>query len=147
METRDSNYFPEHKGIKPTSNRILVYRAMTALSRPVSLSELTDIIGTMDKSSVFRVLSLFASHNVVHVMEDGSGMEKYELCESEDECSISDMHVHFYCMECHQTYCFKTINVSPVDLPEGFTMQSINFMIKGFCPKCAHKNSVRNRFQ
>lgn len=75
MEIKDSNYFPEHKGIKPTSNRILVYRAMTALSRPVSLSELTDIIGTMDKSSVFRVLSLFASHNVVHVMEDGGGME------------------------------------------------------------------------
>lgn len=127
----------EKKGVKPTSNRIIVIKALIAAAGPVSLAELDEIIGTMDRSSIFRVLTLFAANHVVHALEDGSGTLRYEMCDGEDECTIDDMHTHFYCERCHRTYCFKSINIPAIEMPEGFTMHSINYMVKGICPRCA----------
>ena len=131
----------ERRGVKPTSNRLLVLRAMFKASRPVSLSELETELDTVDKSSIFRVLTLFVSHHVVHAIEDGSGTMKYEVCTGEDRCSLSDMHTHFYCESCHRTFCFKSIGIPSIDLPEGFTMCSVNYMVKGICPQCAVRHA------
>ncbi len=129
------------RGVKPTPNRVLVLRGMLEAGHPVSLSELEMIVDSVDRSSIFRVLSLFASHHVVHEMEDGSGMMKYEVCTGENECSLDDMHVHFHCEVCGRTYCFRDIHIPEVTLPEGFAMNSVNFMIKGICPGCrGHKD-------
>lgn len=129
------------RGIKPTPNRILVLRAMLAATRPVSLPELETILETMDKSSIFRVLGLFARHHLVHAIEDGSGTSKYEACHGERECTLDDMHTHFYCESCRQTFCFPAIHIPPVTLPEGFVMTSINYMVKGICARCADKHA------
>lgn len=131
----------ERRGVKPTSNRLLVLRAMFKASRPVSLSELETELDTVDKSSIFRVLTLFVSHHVVHAIEDGSGTMKYEVCTGEDRCSLSDMHTHFYCESCHRTFCFKSIGIPSIDLPEGFTMSSVNYMVKGICPQCSVRHA------
>lgn len=131
----------ERRGVKPTSNRLLVLRAMFKVSRPVSLSELETELDTVDKSSIFRVLTLFVSHHVVHAIEDGSGTMKYEVCTGEDRCSLSDMHTHFYCESCHRTFCFKSIGIPSIDLPEGFTMSSVNYMVKGICPQCSVRHA------
>ncbi len=127
----------EKRGVKPTSNRIIVLKALIAAARPVSLSELDEIIGTMDRSSIFRVLTLFAANHVVHALEDGSGVLRYEMCDGEDQCTLDDMHTHFYCESCHRTYCFKQIHIPAIEMPEGFAMHSINYMVKGICPHCA----------
>ena len=129
------------RGIKPTPNRTLVLRAMLAAARPVSLPELETMLETMDKSSIFRVLGLFARHHLVHAIEDGSGTSKYEACHGERECTLDDMHTHFYCESCRQTFCFPAIHIPPVTLPEGFVMTSINYMVKGICARCADKHA------
>lgn len=139
MDTEKYNSILEKKGLKPTANRLMILRVMLSEAHPVSVAELEDILMTVDKSSIFRVLNLFVSHHVAHAIEDGSGALKYEICSGEDECTIDDMHTHFYCESCHQTFCFKTIHVPTVELPEGFIMHSINYMVKGICPKCAAK--------
>ena len=97
MNIENDNRILEKKGVKPTSNRILILRTMLAIGRPTSLHELEVIIVTMDKSSIFRVLSLFAEHHIAHTIEDGSGVLKYEICSGENECTLDDMHIHFYC--------------------------------------------------
>lgn len=124
------------KGVKPTSNRILVYRAIDSTTRPLSLTELVDILETIDKSSIFRVLSLFLEHDLLHAVEDGSGSTKYEVCRGVDQCSISDMHPHFHCEECHRTLCLDSLSVPPIDLPAGYEAHSVTYMVKGVCPEC-----------
>lgn len=131
----------EKKQIKPTAVRILVLRTLMEAPCAVSLSELERLLETVDKSSIFRTLNLFLAHHLVHEMEDGSGSSKYEVCESEDICSIDDMHVHFYCTRCHRTYCFKHTPIPLITLPEGFRMQSINYMVKGLCDECSLKET------
>ena len=67
------------------------------------------------------------------------GVMKYEICSGRDKCTLDDMHIHFYCEVCHRTFCFKTIHVPGIDLPGGFTVNSINYMSKGVCPECSGK--------
>lgn len=126
----------DKKGIKPTANRVLVYRALTESSRPQSLSGLEDALVTMDKSSIFRVLTLFLEHDVVHGFEDGRGVLHYELCGSDGECNMADSHLHFYCESCRESYCLEDIHLPHIDLPQGFTSHSVSFVIKGECPRC-----------
>lgn len=132
----------EKKGIKPTSIRILILRAMMRVSYAVSLADLEDELDTVDKSTIFRTLTLFLSHHLIHGIEDGSGSLKYEVCSSECICSVDDMHTHFYCERCHRTFCFKRIQIPVIDLPDGFVMESINYMVKGICSDCAGKENI-----
>lgn len=126
----------EH-GIKPTANRIVVVKALAAADRPMSLTELEYKILSIDKSGVFRALTLFRDHHLVHVIEDGSGGVRYELCHSHHGApGDDDLHLHFYCEHCRRTFCLNDIPVPGVVLPEGFQPHSINYMVKGICPDC-----------
>lgn len=127
----------ERRGVRPTANRVLVLEAILSASQAVSLADIEAILGTVDRSSVFRTLCLFVKHHLVHAIDDGSGSVKYEACDGRGDCSVSDMHTHFYCEVCHRTFCLKTIGVPVVDLPAGFVTHSINYIVKGVCDKCS----------
>ena len=126
----------EHHGVKPTANRIVVVKALAKAGRPLSLTELEYQILTIDKSGVFRALTLFREHHLVHVIEDGGDGVRYELCRSHDEEMDDDLHVHFFCERCRRTYCLEDVPVPEVELPEGFGQISVNYMVKGICPQC-----------
>ena len=129
----------EKKGVRATAVRLLVFRAMIEASEAVSLLDLENKLVTVDKSTIFRTLHLFLIHRVVHAIEDGSGSLKYEICSGEESCSIDDMHTHFYCEVCHHTFCFSSIHIPVIELPNGFHMNSINYMVKGICSECDKK--------
>ncbi len=129
----------QRKGVKPTPNRIIVLDALIKTEHPTNISELESIIKTIDKSSIFRALNLFLEYGIVHGLEDGSGSPKYEVCKGKECCSIADMHVHFYCEECHSTFCFPSTHIPKVEVPAEFTPRSVNYMIKGICPECKNK--------
>lgn len=130
----------EARGVKPTPNRLLVARELANASRPLSIADFEAAFDfTVDRASIFRVLELFAEKDVVHVIEDGSRALKYELCQNAGCHSLDDHHVHFYCESCKETFCFDEINVPPIDMPEGFHPRSVNYMLKGLCPRCARR--------
>ena len=105
----------------------------------MSLTELEYKILSIDKSGVFRALSLFREHHLVHVIEDGGDGVRYELCHSHDGyIEDDDQHAHFYCEHCHRTFCLADIPIPAVQLPAGYELTSINYMAKGLCPECQH---------
>ncbi len=137
MSSEDCEALLVAHDIKPTANRIVVAKALAAAERPMSLSELEYKILSIDKSSVFRVLTLFREHHLVHVIEDGGDGVRYELCHSHDgHAEDDDQHVHFYCERCHRTFCLHDTPIPTVSLPEGYRLTSINYMVKGLCPEC-----------
>lgn len=129
----------ERHGIKLTANRILIAKIMSTLDYPISMKELETMLLTMDKSSIFRTLSLFKSHHLVHQMEDGNDIVRYELCHSLNKETDEDIHVHFYCEHCHRTFCLNEISVPQVNLPIGYRQTAVNYMIKGICPDCSQR--------
>lgn len=141
MDTQTIIHHLEHKSVKPTVNRILVYSTLLHLNRPVSLKDVENEMLNLDKSSIFRVLALFEENDVVHAFEDGRGIVHYELCQHHDgECSHTDGHLHFYCETCQQSFCLESTPIPHIDLPSGFIPHSVSFVIKGTCPSCAQKN-------
>ena len=126
--------------VRMTANRILIARTLAALDYPVSMKELTAMILTIDKSSIFRTLLLFKDHHLVHQLEDGSDVARYELCLSHDPDEDEDVHVHFYCEQCQRTFCLSDTPVPKVSLPEGYEQTSVNYMVKGVCPDCSRRH-------
>lgn len=140
MNSQDMISRLESKGIRPTANRILVMKTLMGEQTPQSLSNLERKMVSMDKSSIFRTLTLFLEHDVVHAFEDGRGVLCYELCEEKGACDHHDGHIHFYCESCQRSFCMEDIHIPSFELPEGFYPHSISFVIKGECPDCRKKH-------
>lgn len=136
MEETSIDALLSKAGIRPTSNRILVLRTLIGNNSPMSMSDIETRLDTLDKSSVFRVLTLLQSHGLIHAVEDGRGIVRYEPCNVRDTDSDNDLHAHFYCERCHKVYCFENIPTPVVELPDGFSVRTINYMLKGICPTC-----------
>jgi Fur family ferric uptake transcriptional regulator len=115
---------------------------MLKAGQAVSLLDIENLLdNTVDKSSISRTIGLFHSHQLIHSIDDGSGSLKYAVCDDLCSCSVSDLHTHFYCESCHRTFCFKDEHVPIVKIPEGFTLCSVNYVLKGLCADCARKKS------
>lgn len=125
-----------HHGVKPTANRILVAEALHRAGRPMSMMEIEDVIGSIDKSGISRTLSLFREQHLVHTIQDGGDGVRYELCHSHSDSHDEDAHVHFYCTSCRKTFCLDNIPIPDVALPEGYDRESVNYMVSGICPDC-----------
>ncbi len=128
----------EH-GIKPTPNRLLVARVLSGAERPLSLMELEERLETVDKSNIFRTLTLFKEHHMVHALEDSGEGVRYEICHSHSDGADDDLHVHFYCEECHRTFCLWGIPIPHVEAPEGYCVETASYLLKGVCPECSLK--------
>jgi Fur family transcriptional regulator, ferric uptake regulator len=144
MDEKTSIKLLSRHGIKPTSNRILVVKALAAEEYPSTLTELENLLLSVDKSGIFRALTLFREHHLVHTIEDGNGGIRYELCmsHSDDDDEDEDLHVHFFCERCHRIYCLHDTPVPTIDLPAGFTRQSCNYVVKGICEECNRRDGL-----
>lgn len=140
MNRDDVEEILKEADVTPTPNRNLVLRAIAAAPCPVSLAELETELETLEKSSISRVLNLLEGHSVIHAVQDGRGIAKYELCHGPGHThSQFDMHIHFYCTRCRRTFCFEDVAVPRVEIPDGFRTDSVNYMLKGICPTCQKK--------
>lgn len=129
-------------GISPTPVRLEVFKALDSSQSPLSLNELESRLDSMDKSSISRALNLFRKHHLVHSFNDGSGSMKYEICHRGGTASHDDLHVHFRCETCGKTICLQDIKVPEVDIPEGYGISEINYIITGKCPVCNKQKSL-----
>lgn len=127
--------FAQH-GVKVTANRLLIAQALEEAGRPLSMTELEDRLETIDKSNVFRALTAFRDAHLVHALEDTGDGVRYELCLSHHEDEDDDVHVHFYCIKCHRTFCLHEVPVPPVTVPEEYVPESVSYLVKGICPAC-----------
>lgn len=133
---KDIESILQEAGVKPTVNRILVLRELTKSPAPLSLGELDEKIGTLEKSSVLRALTVLLEKHLIHTVEDGRGIIKYETCSRHNGETDEDMHVHFYCEKCQRLICFENIPVPAIQLPEEYHVHAVNYMVKGVCPEC-----------
>lgn len=127
------------RGVAATPVRVLVYNQLLLSEVPMSLSDLETLLDSVDKSTIFRTLSTFRDHHLIHYINDGSGSVKYEICHSEDHNNYDDFHVHFRCEKCGETQCLQQVKVPEVKLPSGYQPHEVNYVITGLCPNCCLK--------
>lgn len=129
--------------VRPTTNRIIVMRALMMHDKLMSIKDFEEKIITLDRSSIFRTLRLFVKHHLIHEVEDGSGALKYELCRAE-HCTDhhDDLHPHFFCESCKRTVCLSDMPIPKVSFVDGSIVHSVNFVLKGICGECAGSGPV-----
>lgn len=127
----------EDRGIKPTAMRLLILKAMLNQTSAFSLYGLDEILDTVDKSTISRTITLFHKKGLIHSIDDGSGSIKYSVCNVECLCTLNDLHLHFHCNRCTNTFCLESINIPKIQYPQNFILQSVNFVLKGYCDKCS----------
>lgn len=132
----------ERAGVSITPNRILVLNTISEACRPLSLKDLEDELETVEKSSIFRVLTLLTDRHVLHTVEDGNGIARYEICHAEESGLTHDIHAHFFCEKCQRVYCLDNIHLPEVELPDGFKVHSMNYMFKGLCENCSGSRKI-----
>lgn len=129
------------RNIRPTAVRILVLREILSMEehQAFSLQDLENRLDTVDKSTLFRTLTVFHENLLIHSIDDGTGSVKYSMCRRDCDCSVRQSHVHFSCSKCNKTFCLENISIPKVTLPTGFEYESANFVFKGLCPDCSQK--------
>ena len=74
---------------------------MSDFKKAFSLTDLETELETVNKSTIFRTLSLFN------------------------------------CNRCKNTFCLESISIPPIQLPDKFLLESVNFVMKGMCNECS----------
>ena len=129
----------EKAGIRVTAVRLLIWREIRrSFTGPFSLSDLEDALPTVDKSTLFRTLTLLSEAHLLHDIDDGSGSHKFCVCHHDDTLHCSG-HVHLTCRICHRTFCLTDVRIPQVALPEGFIPEEAEYIVKGVCPECARR--------
>lgn len=126
----------EDRNIKPTANRQLILQILTDQNSAISLPELEVKLETIDKATIYRNLKTFEHNGLIHSIDDGSGSLKYALCKVSCNCKPEDLHVHFMCYKCKTTYCLHNTAIPQFELPTGFSLESVNMVVKGICVNC-----------
>lgn len=135
MDISEIENFIVQGGLRLSPVRVLVVRSIAGAGRPLSSLELEEMLQTVDRSSITRTLAAFEEHGLVCKIDDGSGAGRYELCLPTDKGAASH-HPHFYCTRCGHTLCLSHIDTPRIELPADYTAMTINYVIKGICPKC-----------
>ncbi len=125
------------KNINPTAMRILVLNLLLKQNAAVSLTDIEKGLEPADRITIYRTLKTFEVKGLIHIIDDGTGSPKYALCLDEcDDSQHNDLHVHFYCITCKETFCLPNCKIPDLQLPHNFTSTEINLVVKGICNKC-----------
>ena len=126
-----------NKHINPTAMRILVLNSLSQKRAAVSLADIEKSLEPADRITIYRTLKTFAEKGLIHIIDDGTGSHKYALCADNcDEGDHHDLHVHFNCVSCKETFCLPNTKIPDVMLPADFTSTEMNLVVKGICSAC-----------
>jgi len=126
----------DKRGLKPTAMRQLVLEVLLSTTHALSLGDLEHTLVKADKSTIYRTLKSFENALLIHSIDDGSGKTKYAICPDYCDCTISELHSHFYCHSCTYTFCLPSSPIPSISIPKGFTIDQANFIVKGICDSC-----------
>lgn len=128
----------ESKNIRVTAMRLLIYKFLAENQVASTLSDVENAFEKADRTTLYRTVKTFVERDIVHQIDDGTGIVKYALCEQNCSCEIeTDLHLHFHCNNCNETVCLTEHKIPKIKVPDGFVSENINLVVKGMCDKCS----------
>jgi Fur family ferric uptake transcriptional regulator len=128
----------ESRNIRITAMRMLIYKFLAEKDVAVTLSDIENAFAKAERTTLYRTIKTFEENDIVHQIDDGTGITKYALCEPDCSCEIgTDLHLHFHCNNCNETVCLTEHKIPQIKVPEGFVSENVNLVIKGICDKCS----------
>ncbi len=124
-------------GLRITDCRIDVLSYFIQYKKALTFKNLEDQFEAYDRVTLYRTLSAFEEHGLLHKIPDDSGFATYGLCQDCSTEAHHHNHIHFKCLKCEQLECIDdTINISIDSLPKNYIAQDMDVIIKGVCQQC-----------
>lgn len=137
MQKRNPVDILRENQLKNTRQRVRVLEEIAADKAAISQPDLEKKLGKeIDRVTLYRILNTYEDKGILHRIIDFNGTANYAICSS--ACTAHhhhDEHLHFNCTNCHKIYCLET-KVPPINVPEGFTANTISLIAYGICDKC-----------
>lgn len=134
---REVEQLLELKQIRITAMRLLIYKFLAEKEVAVTLSGIEEAFEKADRTTLYRTIKTFEEKDIVHQIDDGTGITKYALCEKENNYNIkNDLHLHFHCNNCSETICLTDHKIPQIKVPDGFVSENVSLVVKGICDKC-----------
>lgn len=127
----------KHK-LKRTSCREGIIDIVIEANQALSENEIRErLAGNYDRTTFYRSFKTLVEHKIVHKIVVDNQLVKYALA---NELTHKDSHAHFYCNECQTVKCMDAIPVQKIQLPEGYSNDETEVLIKGTCAICKDDN-------
>lgn len=134
---REVEQLLELKQIRITAMRLLIYKFLAEKEVAVTLSGIEEAFEKADRTTLYRTIKTFEEKDIVHQIDDGTGITKYALYEKENNYDIkNDLHLHFHCNNCSETICLTDHKIPQIKVPDGFVSEKVSLVVKGICDKC-----------
>jgi len=127
-------------GLRATPARIAILRLLEKSDTPLTHAEVAGQTTTRgaDVSTVFRALNEMAEGGLLHRMELGDHVWRYEVARSE-EGKDHPLHPHFLCVDCGTITCLGEVEVDRVPKLSnaiGRVGELTEVLLKGHCKSC-----------
>ena len=133
------------RGLKVTTPRLLVLKALLDAHRPTSAQELLDaLVGEgLDQVTVYRTLTTLTEINLAQQVSTTDGSRRFEVhvCEG---CRVD--HPHLQCRVCGALDCLEEGIVPSPLIPTrlgGYLIDEAKLYLFGTCPKCQSGDKKR----
>ncbi|MCS6905182.1 MAG: transcriptional repressor [Bacteroidia bacterium] len=125
--------------LKVTPARLEVLRIILNSKEALSFPMLEKMLPHLDRTTIFRTLSTFLKKSLLHTVPDTEGKLKYAYSNRINTCQE---HIHFTCLNCHNTCCLPNSHIPFIQLPDGFQYSYANLLVHGFCDTCSQERAA-----
>jgi Fur family ferric uptake transcriptional regulator len=126
-------------GLRVTAPRVAVLQRLHGATSPSSHADLVDALAPQgwDRATLFRILNDLADAGLVHRVDVGDHVWRFELC-AEETPHAGGEHPHFVCNECGDVVCLPDadVRVNVRGGPRALRTKRLEVQIKGRCDRC-----------
>ena len=127
----------DHK-LKRTSCREGILDVVMDADQALSENEIRErLAGTYDRTTFYRSFKTLEEHKIIHKIVVDNQLVKYAL---DNHVTHKHEHAHFFCNSCQTVKCMDDVPVSTYQLPDGYSNEETEVIIKGTCAFCKERN-------
>lgn len=124
--------------LKRTSCREGILEVVLAADQALSENEIREkLAGNYDRTTFYRSFKTLEEHRILHKIVVDNQLVKYALDHS---VTKKNEHAHFYCQGCQTVKCMDNLPVQKYELPDGYSDEETEVLIKGTCALCKTKD-------
>lgn len=123
--------------LKRTSCREGIIEVVMTAEQALSENEIREkLAGNYDRTTFFRSFKTLEEHKIIHKIIVNNQLVKFAL---DNSVTHKHEHAHFYCNECDTVKCLDDIPTNNYKLPDGYSNEETEVLIKGTCAICKNQ--------
>ena len=126
--------------LKRTACREGIINVITTADEALSEDEIRKrLIRKYDRTTLYRSFKTLEESHIIHRIVIDSQLVKYALV---DTPYRDHRHIHFYCNNCNKVLCMESKTSMDIHLPDGYTKDETEIIIKGMCAVCKRQKQT-----